>query len=291
MPVRPVQSVRAFFKARPLHDIEHAFLLFALIVHSASFTKPPDGRSIATLFVVIILLALTKPVYCSLALLAPIVRAERFPSRARAAFFYTAVIAALGTGAFLFFGWVASTASSPAPASVGTAPSPIDPGEQLTLAASRPIGVMRLLITDLIVHAPRYATHFVGRLGWLDTPLPSMLLGLYLVALILIVVTAGDKGITIPPRARFLAAAILTATVLTISLTMYAVWTPVGATTVEGVQGRYFLPIAPLAMLMVANRKFALRGRAILWHPIMFGVFNLLGLTATSFVIIARYYR
>jgi len=26
MPIRPVQSLRAFFKARPLHDVEHAFL-------------------------------------------------------------------------------------------------------------------------------------------------------------------------------------------------------------------------------------------------------------------------
>jgi uncharacterized membrane protein len=117
------------------------------------------------------------------------------------------------------------------------------------------------------------------------------LLALYALALVVIALTDGSPSIRVPVRPRILALMIVTATVLAISLTMYAVWTPVGANAVEGIQGRYFHPIAPLALFVVTSSRLARRGKITTWFPVLFIVFNAIGLAITSFVIVARYYR
>lgn len=274
-----------------------AFLLFALIVHLGWSAERPRGPVIAAMLITIVLVALTKPGYCALALLSVAVPIHRFPSRRRAILFHLSVWLAVAAGAALFFMWLASNA--PPPTVEGTAAlepretlaGSIDPGAQLSLMVSQPFDVLRTLMTDLIRHGPRYLAHFIGRLGWLDTPLPLPLLGGYCLALVVILLTTTAAAAEITFRTRLLAALILLATLLGISLTMYLVWTPVGASTVEGVQGRYFHPIAPLVILLFANRRFALRGKAAAWFPLAFLSANAIGLALTAAVILARYYE
>jgi len=46
-------------------------------------------------------------------------------------------------------------------------------------------------------------------------------------------------------------------TYVSINAMNYLGWNPVGARTVDFLQGRYFIPIAPLAFLLLTNRRLS----------------------------------
>ena len=65
--------------------------------------------------------------------------------------------------------------------------------------------------------------------------------------------TFGLDRRTLPPTlaARCVAIAIVIATIAGIMLSQYMIWSIVCGDAIEGVQGRYFLPILPLALLAI----------------------------------------
>lgn len=84
----------------------------------------------------------------------------------------------------------------------------------------------------------------VGRLGWYDTPLPVWTCR----AGLLVLAAAFLLGSNPPPYWRPALAAAVTAMLLLVAIAaaLYLSWTPVGKATIDGVQGRYFLPLLPL---------------------------------------------
>jgi uncharacterized membrane protein len=139
----------------------------------------------------------------------------------------------------------------------------IDPRRQVWHAASNPLSFGHLVLTDHVAHAPRYAAELIGRLGWLDTPLPLVFLGVYAGALALLAVIDGRPEITVSLRRRVGFGVLLLASAVLISAAQYASWTPVGAPEILGIQGRYFLPLMPfVGWVCLAQRASA---RAARW--------------------------
>ncbi len=91
-----------------------------------------------------------------------------------------------------------------------------------------------------------YWKAFVGILGWLDTVLPDYVYYLYFGIFVLL--WAADKT---APRAIRWADRIWAFSALILGLALvltsqYLLWTSVGKGTIDGVQGRYFIPLSPL---------------------------------------------
>jgi uncharacterized membrane protein len=109
----------------------------------------------------------------------------------------------------------------------------------------------------------------VGNFGWLDTPLPFPLVILWGCLLLAAAVSASDPALALAAWQRWWAAAVLAASLLAISLALYLVWTPLGADFVQGMQGRYLLPLAPVAALLLYRRRAAGRLGAVAasWWP------------------------
>lgn len=83
--------------------------------------------------------------------------------------------------------------------------------------------------------------------------------------------------------------AIVLATLVLISASQYAVWTPLGARFVEGIQGRYFIPVAPFAVWALHGPWLAGKipaGRLRL----AVAAFAILGFAFSVRAILARYY-
>ena len=161
-----------------------------------------------------------------------------------------------------------------------------DTSSQAGYVLDHPFKALTVVVTDLVIHAPRYLSHFIGRLGLLDTPLPLPLLGVWLIALAGAAL-ASDGA----PRhwQRAVAAGVFVLLCLGITFALYAAWSPVGASYVEGVQGRYFIPIAPMIFLVAANRKF--RWTESRWWAPAFVAFHIAGLAVVLAVLMNRYYR
>jgi len=102
------------------------------------------------------------------------------------------------------------------------------------------------LVTHSLAQNPWFWRQMIGVLGWLTIVLPSWMYSLWtgvlaLVALALLV-EAGPE-----PRPKLAVAGLLGVglSAWAIMLAQYLGWTEVGATLIDGVQGRYFLPLLP----------------------------------------------
>ena len=109
----------------------------------------------------------------------------------------------------------------------------------------------------------REFTHYLPEmlaspLGWLEVESPNILVLGFILVLLLSVVKRQDTGRRIQYgvqlNATFIALAV-------IALIMVATlnWTPISSGVIIGIQGRYFLPVLPLAVLMLENNVLVLR--------------------------------
>lgn len=132
----------------------------------------------------------------------------------------------------------------------------VDRDRQIQDAFADPARVAWILIRDSLQQGDRYLAQMVGQLGWLDVNLPKPFLWGSLLLLGLLAFCDGRQGVVVRPWQRGLLALIALATVALVGAAQYATWTPYGADHLEGVQGRYYLPLAPAAAWLLHNRRF-----------------------------------
>ncbi len=125
---------------------------------------------------------------------------------------------------------------------------------RLHFILGHPLGFLEMLARTLLKNGGEYLEMFVGVLGWLDTVLPEPVWMLYGVVLLLVALLEKDPDIPVPRRAKLVSFAALTLGVLAIMTAMYLALPPQNG-VVAGVQGRYFIPLAPLFFLSPYNQR------------------------------------
>jgi len=120
----------------------------------------------------------------------------------------------------------------------------------LTYMTHHPVMFLDLLFRTVVAKSFGYYRTLVGVLGWLDAPLPRVCLYLAGIALFLsarsVVLKLGAVDWLLLFSAVFFS-------VTMIFVVLYASWSPVVSETIEGVQGRYFLPLLPLAIMAITG--------------------------------------
>jgi uncharacterized membrane protein len=127
----------------------------------------------------------------------------------------------------------------------------------------------------------------VGRLGWVDTPMPEWYVWTAVGTLVCGWLAPGNR----PPwtRPALISLVTLVAVLMATSAALYMSWTPVGKMTIDGVQGRYMLPVLPLlAWMAPVYARYLARAVSPVW--IMVGAFPLVTLATLPGVIMDRYY-
>ena len=123
----------------------------------------------------------------------------------------------------------------------------VDPAAQLLYLLHQPGTIMPLAIHTLIDEYGGLRVSFIGVLGWLDTVLPAWY---YHVAMAMLL--AAFVAATAKPKGRpWLALLICLLGAGGLFFAQYLMWTPVGGSEVQGVQGRYFIPLAAVLALAV----------------------------------------
>jgi hypothetical protein len=142
-------------------------------------------------------------------------------------------------------------------------------GAQITVILHHPVEVALLPVTSGGRALPFLWLQFIGFLGQLSIRLPQLLYTLWSAALVsaLAALVASPRA----PGLRWFAAPAAAAGVLgsveLIFVALYLTWTPVGMDRVDGIQGRYFIPLLPVLLFVVPGGDL-LRGLpAWLWWP------------------------
>ena len=189
--------------------------------------------------------------------------------------------------------WLAHDAWTP-PERAGV---PLDPQTQFQFLVEHPRAAVSIGVATLQASGGAYLAQLVGVLGWLDTPLPP---GFYTAAGVVIafacIAAAAPPGSEAGWRAVRLAAPVVAvASAAGVFAAMYVTWSSVGAPTVEGVQGRYLLPLALVCALLVEGNRSWLDAsparralQAVLTAAVL--AFPLVGLLVTAHAVTLRFY-
>ena len=143
-------------------------------------------------------------------------------------------------------------------------------GAQITVILHHPLAVALRPVTAGAATLHVFWLQFIGFLGQLSIRLPRALYTLWSAAIV-----SGIAALAATPRAggtRWFTAPLAVAAMLgsieLIFVALYLSWTPVGADRVDGVQGRYFIPLLPVLLFVVPGGGLLARLPAWLWWPV-----------------------
>ena len=126
-----------------------------------------------------------------------------------------------------------------------------NPQEQMKFIADNPLKVLVIFIKSNILSAPYLAVSFIGKLGWLSFRMPLWFYPVYCI-LIIIAGVYGNLNLSFRDRMIMLAGGLLT--LFAMDLFEYLTWTAPGALRVDGLQGRYFIPLAVMIFSIFSAR-------------------------------------
>ncbi len=157
-----------------------------------------------------------------------------------------------------------------------------NPGTQLARLMVDPAMVLHIAYDTLQAYGRPYLETFLGRLGWMDLVLPGWVRHLALTGLVLGALTSGAPA---QRGAGWLGLGVALAACGAVFGLQYVAWTPLGAGVIEGVQGRYFLPVALLLATALPARPPLPRAVVLVLPAIAVVTF-----AGTAWEVVGRYY-
>lgn len=227
-----------------------AFLSVAIIFKYA-FSKDVahiGKKQVAILVLLFACMALWKQAYAPFALLYFLIPMQKIGSKQK--YFGLGILVMLLSLLPMLL-WSAANS-----AIITAATTPIN---QFNSILSSPLAFAKMLfLTYYSESGMGYFLQTIGVLGWLNVPISFLFHTLpYFIVLSLVVLYENKKAVfnRINRIVMFLVCA---GVIGLISLSLYLIWTPVGNTIIDGIQGRYFLPIIPLAIGIISTRRLSL---------------------------------
>ncbi|GBR13471.1 DUF2142 domain-containing protein [Asaia spathodeae] len=170
---------------------------------------------------------------------------------------------------------------------------------QVHWVLTHPATLPALALHTLQSHIRHNIHEFFGVLGWLDTVFPNWFYRIFYIAItasccFCIYPAVHHKSARQSGRVVFLAVFAVLLAIGAVYFSLYVIWTPVGAPVIDGVQGRYFLPIAPFLALIFP--KVSVEGQvasSLRTHQIAMlamGLFLAIDMVTLTCVLASRYW-
>lgn len=242
-----------------------AFLLIAYLINGIYGTGALSKTEYVRILLLGMLLAPAKVVYAAILLLALAIPGERFENRRQQVIKLLLLFAAAGAMVLLFQLPMLTKLSA------DSAESALNWEGQhnydLNFIFEHPIKTARIFVDTLKAMGSWYYETCIGRrLSGLTLVLPSSIVSAFTVLLVLAIPERADSPFQTKRGERFLLGAIFIGVVLLIMLSMFLGWTSDTRTTIQGVQGRYFLPILPLGLMALSNRTIVRTRDYLKWQ-------------------------
>ena len=143
----------------------------------------------------------------------------------------------------------------------------VQPTAQLHFIGTHPFFFLKIVAQSYVRALPSTLAHFVGKFGWEKNYLPTGWIVALWVAILSLLCCESSHWTY---RQRSLAVLVAGLFLGLFAVTMYALWCPVGAWELTNLQGRYFVPLAPVLALAVNNGQLVRYARLIV--PLAFGL-------------------
>ena len=165
-------------------------------------------------------------------------------------------------------------------------PFTVVPKEQILSIIQYP-GVFLQKLLNTVFSSQHYTSAFT--LGWLDTPLPRWMIFVYgfLVGTSCLIVEK-SQGQLLYKRQGLIFISLFAALAIGLHVALYITWNQLVPNKIDGLQGRYFLPI--LLLVPVGLKMIAPRGLLKSDLTMVYGVVLSIMLLVSSYVIFVRYY-
>lgn len=240
--------------------IAFAFLLTALFLKAICGEGTISKRLCISIIIFAILLAPCKVIYTIIALTVFLIPSKRFSCKKNAYLFKLGVMAACVAAIVLVRLpdlIVLSGVEEEQIVNVGRGePEPV---YSLSSVLANPLYFIIVFLRTFIISSDTYIyTMLGGSLGWFQNELKApwylmLIVGIFLLASIC---TSKDDERVLKPSQRIGTAVICALGWLAAMFSMLLAFTPVTMDVIAGVQGRYFLPLLPLAMLAIRGKSF-----------------------------------
>jgi len=268
-----------------------AFLSIAYACHLAYKESYVSKGHFLVLYLLMLLLASAKIVYAPVLITILLIPREKFGTKRQ----YISRLLSLGAlGAVTALFWSSIMKSLYIPYSEynpdyrGEA-SLVDCAnmyDQLSYILTHGVYLIEVFVHSVINSADMYYRGFIGTFGWLDTPLPSWFIVFAYAVLVVVLLLDGNKAIRISLYQKGILWSGFLVIVCLILLTQHLTWDCVGSDLIVTIQGRYFIPAAPLFFFAFYSPRFQFKW--IAWLVIGFSAFSL-GLSVK--VLYDRYYK
>jgi uncharacterized membrane protein len=255
--------------------ISLSILAVALVSRVLTGSRPASTAEFAIFAFIVVATTLARPPQFALALLAPAFVVRRDPEwRSKG------LIALVAVEAVIVWMRILSGLTPP------MAPELSLSGQFHRLLVD-PLLLPTVMMNSFAYHGVWLLKTMFGDLGWLDTLMPDWYYLTAALALVSALIKPGNRG----PALWRGTLALLTFALLVIAscAALYVTWTPLGQATINGIQGRYILPVLPLVAWAIPEYGSRLEGALDwTWYPVL--LFPLVTLVETPVVIMERYY-
>ena len=126
---------------------------------------------------------------------------------------------------------------------------------QIILALQNPIQYIQTFIYTINLNGSKYLLSLFGNdLGWGELIKLYSMVPYFLLAIYLFTATTEEEIKNKFKTYQLIWIALVVLAIVTLIFTsLYVQWTTIGGESIAGVQGRYFLPILPLIMLLIGS--------------------------------------
>jgi uncharacterized membrane protein len=255
---------------------------FSALVLRLTRQEEISNRALAALGVSGILLLNVKPAYALIALLVLLLRPAQFGSVKRYALAVTGIVgASLGLMAFLA---LTAPHSQALQDTILGPNNGVSSGEQVSFMLHHPVAFVKAIFATFDTRGLFYGKIAVGAFEWGNaavTDVVAVIAGLAFAAVI-----AAREKVQLEAWRRALILGVSGLTALVICAAFYMSFSRVGSATVEGLQGRYFVPSVTLAFFGLAGFPF---GKRWLMPLIVLVIVGILAVTTIRSILLLYY--
>lgn len=239
-----------------------AFFTIAWILDCIYTKEKITWKEISGLIILAALLGPAKMVYSVIFLLCIFIPKEKFGKKM---YFYLAgvgvVLALLLSNLLINLGVIMGMTGAASNSGAENAAVAAPQYYTLSWCLEHPIDAIAIYARTTIVNGYKYlAGMFGSALGWVEVCIEKYIIIAFMIAgfCMLFVRTSNEKNDRIKTKHTIVALVCCVVVYMLVLTSMFFGWTLLGNPVIDGVQGRYFLPIIPLIALIIRKKRISL---------------------------------